>query len=209
MVIFTVISLYGQNSNNHLLVVSADKMNVMYIGLDNPISLAIAGVESNKIDVSVSEGKVSGSNGKYIVKNLQAPGGMQIKVFMKSDSLKTNPIDSMKFRVKRIPYPNVGIIGMTFSCIKKFNILNSPGIYVKLDNFDYDVHFDVVHCDMEYKGFWGLKKFTNPSNGLFTDEMKNFLKKLKAGSKVYFTNVQAIGPDGSLMDLYGINIRME
>lgn len=53
------------------VTVAADKMNVFYIGVDNPISVAAAGVSSNDIAVSVSGAggaKIkSAGRGKYIV----------------------------------------------------------------------------------------------------------------------------------------------
>jgi gliding motility-associated protein GldM len=57
------------------VTVAADKMNVFYIGVDNPISVAAAGISSNDIAVSVSGsggGSISGSGSKYVVKATQA-----------------------------------------------------------------------------------------------------------------------------------------
>ena len=50
------------------VTVSADKMNVFYIGVENPVSVVAAGVSSNDLRVSGSGGGLnlkSAGNGKY------------------------------------------------------------------------------------------------------------------------------------------------
>ena len=49
-------------------VVSATKMNVLYIGVDNPIDIAVAGKKSNELEVKIDNGIIIGSNGKFIAK---------------------------------------------------------------------------------------------------------------------------------------------
>lgn len=47
-------------------VVSADKMNVFYVGIDNPFSIAVPGYNSNDLIVTCNKGSIKGSNSKYI-----------------------------------------------------------------------------------------------------------------------------------------------
>ena len=47
--------------------VSADKMNVVYIGLDNPLTIAFPGVPDNKVVASAPNLTKTG-NGKYVLK---------------------------------------------------------------------------------------------------------------------------------------------
>ena len=46
-------------------VVSPDKMNVLYIGVPNPVSVSAPGVPKEKLHVSMSSGSLSGSAGQY------------------------------------------------------------------------------------------------------------------------------------------------
>ena len=66
LAILSNISLFAQTDAT--AVVAADKMNVFYIGVDNPISVAVPGIASDKLRVTVNNGTITGSNGKYIVK---------------------------------------------------------------------------------------------------------------------------------------------
>jgi gliding motility-associated protein GldM len=47
------------------VVVSPTKMNVLYMGVPNPISVSAPGVAASNLHVSISSGSLSGSNGSY------------------------------------------------------------------------------------------------------------------------------------------------
>jgi gliding motility-associated protein GldM len=93
----------GQTS----VTVAADKMNVFYIGVDNPISIAAAGVSSNSLKVSVNGGgtTISGSAKNYTVK---ATTQGDCNVVVSSPEMAAPA--TFKFRVKRIPDP-IPILG--------------------------------------------------------------------------------------------------
>ena len=64
----TFFNLHGFTQTESMAVVAADKMNVLYAGIDNPVSIAVPGIPSDKIKVAITDGTITGSNGKYIVK---------------------------------------------------------------------------------------------------------------------------------------------
>jgi gliding motility-associated protein GldM len=69
-------------------VVSADKMNVVYRGLDNPISVSLPGVSDNNLKVSAAGGRLSGKGSSYSLR----PGAakeIKINVSAKLSSGKT------------------------------------------------------------------------------------------------------------------------
>jgi hypothetical protein len=58
-ILFTIFFNYQLNSQNeNSVVVSADKMNILYIGIDNPVSIAASGIPSDKLKVSSSNGTI-------------------------------------------------------------------------------------------------------------------------------------------------------
>jgi HSP20 family molecular chaperone IbpA len=85
-------------------VVSADKMNIFYIGIDNPVSVAVPGVLSEKLKVTISEGTIIGSNGKYIV-TVSKPGETEIAIYVETKPGVYEKEGIKKFRVQRIPNP--------------------------------------------------------------------------------------------------------
>ena len=88
----------GERSCN----VSAEKMNVFYIGVENPVAVSAAGVSSNDLNVSASGSGINLSkkgSGKYNV-TVAKPGTSTITV--SGGGLQATKFD---FRVKRIPDP--------------------------------------------------------------------------------------------------------
>lgn len=81
------------------VTISASKMNVFYIGVDNPVEVSAAGVPSAQIKVSMDGGNISRNNdGTYTV-NVSAPGKATVRVSAPGVNY------SKEYRVKRIPDP--------------------------------------------------------------------------------------------------------
>lgn len=96
-------------------VVSPTKMNVFYIGPENPVSISVPGVPNNKVVASISGGggtltkNPKGTGADYIVKVTQQ-GEATISIIADMDGKKIN-MGAMKFRVKRVPDPVAKIAG--------------------------------------------------------------------------------------------------
>lgn len=80
--------------------VAADKMNLFYIGIDNPITVAMAGIPSEKVKVTCEDAEIKNlGNGHYNVR-IKTVGKKIIKV--EADGIAPKEIE---YRVKRIPDP--------------------------------------------------------------------------------------------------------
>ncbi|MEM1357703.1 MAG: hypothetical protein AAGF89_05870, partial [Bacteroidota bacterium] len=113
--------------------VSADKMNVFYIGVDNPVTVAAAGVASGDVRVSVSGDarKKSGNNKNLVIEGTRQ-GEATVRVTAKGQSL-----GSFDFRVKRIPDP-IPMVGTSRGGnIRANDFRSQAGLYAKLENFDF------------------------------------------------------------------------
>ncbi len=83
-------------------VITADKMNVLYVGLDNPVSATVSGVEPNTIAIS-GPGFRSTGRGKGIVRP-SSVGTINLTVSgTTSEGKKVST--SLPFRVKGLPRP--------------------------------------------------------------------------------------------------------
>ncbi len=81
--------------------ISASKMNVFYLGVDNPVEISVAGVPSAQIKVSMSGGDLSrNGDGTYTVKATGAPGSKAV-INVSAPGIS----GSKEFRIKRIPDP--------------------------------------------------------------------------------------------------------
>ena len=172
--------------------VSAEKMNVFYIGVDNPIAVSAAGVSSNELKVSCSGcetmNKVNDNN--YMVRvnrpgeatiNLTAPGGLNVQ---------------KKFRVKPIPNP-VPVLSVDFD--RKSNFLGSgqmaanSGVIAKLENFDFD-----AKCSIQSYVLVRVERRQDPQqanvSGPTNAEAERYCRMAKPGDFYQFLNIKARCP---------------
>ncbi|MEI6815729.1 MAG: gliding motility protein GldM [Bacteroidota bacterium] len=191
------------------LVVSPDKMNVFYIGVDNPVSISVPGIPSENVKPTITAGNIvpTKDKGKFTV-TVSTPGETVVKVSAKLNERETKPMGEMKFRVKRIPNPVAKVAGMIGGNIERSKLNIQYGVIPEMENFDFDVKFTVVSFDFEYtKGSDNFTK-SNPAGGNFTQEMKDVLSKLPPSAKVYFSNIKVKAPDGTVRPIPGINFKL-
>jgi gliding motility-associated protein GldM len=89
-------------------IISADKMNVVYQGLDNPISVSVPGFEPERVSATMSPSNlgelVREAPGKYIAKiKTRHPKGVDINVSVKLPDGSTKSMGSANFRTMRVP----------------------------------------------------------------------------------------------------------
>lgn len=174
------------------VTVSADKMNVFYIGVDNPITVAAAGISSNDISVGISGGGGTLSKqGKtsYVCK-VTNPGEATITIKNKKDG-KSFPFT---FRVKRIPDPIVRLGKETDGVIKSGTMKAQPGLAAWLDNFDFD-----AKCQVQSYTLYYTRKRQDPveiegQGGKFSGKIAQAIQAAKPGDQYAFVNVKARCP---------------
>lgn len=186
--------------------VSPDKMNVFYIGVDNPISVSAAGVAPENLVVNISGGTLSGSRGKYIVR-VNSGTEATVSVGGKFGD-KTTSMGSFKFRVKRVPDP-VCYVGSIKGdgVMPKAEVANIRGIFAKMENFDFDLKFDVVSWvfSMNVNGVFVEEKASGPG---VTGNISRLLGSAKSGTKLLIEQVNVKGPDGSTRKIPGCQIKV-
>lgn len=192
------------------LTVSADKMNVMYAGLTNPISVSVPGIPNEKVRVSCSNGQlVPLGNGKYNVIK-PAAGKCIVSVVAELDSGQTRNMGNMEFRVKRLPKPLATVSGVNGSKATANQLNSSPGIIVKYDEgFDFDAKASIVSYTYEVMSN-SIASMPKPISGpLFNSAFKTATQNLKKGTVVFLDNIVAVGPDGQQVRLDPITIKIQ
>ena len=195
---------------DHAPVVSADKMNVFYIGVDNPITASITGIRDDQINVSISGGggsltKASGP-GQYTVK-VSSPGKASINLTGKSkDGASVN--GSKEFRAKYIPDPIPELGGKAGGALKTGELKAQLGIAAVLKDFDFDAKFSVegFEITLAERG-QDLLTCTN-SGSKFGGQCQGLIDRAKVGSIYYIDNIRAKGPDGRSRKLPTISFKI-
>ena len=181
-------------------VVSADKMNVVYRGLDNPISVSLPGVGDNNLNVSATGGKLSGSRGKYIIK----PGAgnvVTINVNAKLSSGKTVNSKAV-FRIKDIPAA-MGSVRGQYGTVKmpKSGLSNMPIAAGYLD-FEFDLKVKVLSFKIKVPG-----KLTVVVNGSKLDaRAKKVLATAKRGDMITIFGIEATANGVKIKKVFPVSI---
>ena len=184
-------------------VVSADKMNVLYIGVDNPVSVSAPGIPKEKLKVNISSGTLTGSAGHYIAK-VTNQGEATVTVSGEIAPGKTVTLGSSLYRIKRIPDPKAQFAGKSGGTTSAANIKAQDVLFAKLDGFDFDAQFHVTRFNLLIvKPRQDAIPFTGTGNTL-TPAMHTALNTIAPGSTVIFKEIMAVGPDGTSRGLDNI-----
>jgi len=165
--------------------IAADKMNVVYAGLDNPISVSFAGVPNDKVSVSSSVGGLTKvGEGKYMIK----PSAGREVTITASGKLPDGKVvtDKKVFRIKPIPQPQ-GIVRGEPSASGPVNNLEMVNVGVRMPDFDFDVNLSVTEFTVVFPR--GSVRITGGTR--LNDEAKRLAKSLKPGDVVKFINIKS------------------
>jgi len=193
------------------VTISPTKMNVLYMGIANPIKVSVPGVASENLEISVANGRSERNGEDYFVypTKLDALGKItSISVTAKMNG-EVRPMGSMVFRVKEVPDPLATIGGKNSGNIKKEELLAEDGIFAELKDFDFDLKFKVTQFDVNFSGAGGYSKTDKSTSNRFTQEQKDHFSKLTQGSIIYIDNIMAKGDDGTNRPLAPISFKIK
>lgn len=191
-------------------VVSPDKMNVFYIGVDNPVSVSAPGVAMEALNVSISNGSItptSKSQGKYVVK-VSGGGEAVVSVSTKTPEGGTKSLGKSDFRVKRVPDPVAYIASQKDGLIPAGKLVAAGAVIPKMENFDFDLNFRVTAFELSMNVGGDFVTMSTSGNRL-SAEMANRIKSAKRNTKIYIEEIKAVGPDGIPRKLAPINLKLQ
>jgi gliding motility-associated protein GldM len=177
------------------LVVSPTKMNVFYKGLENPISVSVSGMASEKLKVNVVGGgcrvKPGKKAGEYEVIPNPTTKDKTVKVMVSSTEEGAKPFEPYEFRLKSVPKPIPFFNGETGSVDMKLSKLrNGKFISARLEDFLFDLRYRVLQFEM-FVSVGGKSSTLKAKGGKLTSQMVGILKKMKPGQTVIFQKVVA------------------
>ncbi|WP_439130577.1 gliding motility protein GldM [Polaribacter sp.] len=183
-------------------VVSADKMNVVYRGLENPISVSLPGVGDNNLNVSAAGGSLSGSRGKYILK----PGNGKVVTINVGAKLSSGKTVNSKatFRIKDLPAA-VGLVRNQSGTVRmpKAGLGNSP-ITAGYEDFDFDLKVKVTGFKIKIPG-----QLTIIVNGdRLTAAAKQKLNRAKRGDQINIYDIKATANGVPIKKVFPVNIEL-
>ncbi|MBP5516273.1 MAG: gliding motility protein GldM [Bacteroidales bacterium] len=178
-------------------VAELTKMNVVYSGIDNPISIAVPGVDNKDVSASISSGGatlVSQGGGNYIIKPSKL-GKLTISVSAKIDGVTKN-IGTKEIRVKRIPKPSLRMGNFkTGDQVSKAEVTANPVLRAAMEDFDFQIPAPKINSFVFNVQGSGALDINGTGNRL-TADMLNRINNARRGQKIYITDVTVKTPDG-------------
>jgi len=180
------------------VVVSPTKMNVLYIGPENPITISVPGVPSEKVKPAatgcgvVLTPDVKAGKGHYLA-TVNSSGEVKIAVTAEING-KPQPMGQpYTFRVKKVPNPIATANGTYRSGPINKDILSASSLIPLMENFDFKLFYQITGFKMSVIQKGGKDPILDiPSeNNQLSDKMKSLIKALRPGDKVYFESIKA------------------
>ncbi len=166
-------------------VVALDKMNVVYRGVPNPISIAVNNAKSYVIS---GKGVSKKDDGKYVI----YPGsGNETKVFVEIENFDgSKVIEEHVFRIKGLPAP-IGTLngqystnGILFFSLKE---LEEAEVSFKFIDFLFPIDLNVTHFSIKVSNY----PIVNIEGNKITSEVFNLLKKARKNDLIVISHIRA------------------
>lgn len=182
------------------VTVAPDKMNVFYIGVDNPISVAAAGISSNDVEVLIegegdAEIKSDASRGRYIVRaKTGTSAGGYCNVVVRNKKLG-RVMGKYPFRVKRLPDPVVRLSNnKAGGMLSPTEMQAQRGLMALLLNFDFDAKCAVESFALQKVSDGKVLPEIKCSGASFEGTSAESVKSAKAGDLFIFKDISVRCP---------------
>jgi len=188
------------------VAVSPTKMNVFYIGVENPVDITASGVPADAVNATISSGSIKkDGKGGYIV---EVKSGTEATITVTAkvgETVKT--LGSKKFRIKTVPDPVAKVGGQRDGSMSKSVLLAQTFVKAEMENFDFELTYNVTGFTVSAT-IGGFTKEEVSASASITSAQKAIITEVKTGSKVYFEGIKAKGPDGTTRSLGTLSFKL-
>ena len=186
------VSSIGQKT----VAVAPNKMNVFYIGVDNPISVAASGSSDDMVTVAINGGGGSISKlsaGSYIVRVEQPTDDCTVQVNVDGKTVGTST-----FRVRSLPHPLATIGGFSSGDhVLAADFRKNAGFGLYLKDFPFEVKYEVLSYKFTTDDDKGNIKTAYSEGASFSPEAKQYIDQyVKPGKIITIDNIRIKGSNG-------------
>jgi gliding motility-associated protein GldM len=178
------------------VAVMADKMNVLYIGVENPLTIT-AGAGSEKVSASFTGGSLKKVSGNKYIANPTNPGEHFVTVLVEGKAA-----GKVAFRVKQLPLPAAYVGNLKPGPVPTANFKAMGGVIAKLEDSEFDAPYEVVSYTVgalssDIPDYAPVTNNGNRWNG----GAANLINKLKPGALVVINDIMVKDPSGRVRKL--------
>jgi hypothetical protein len=185
---FFIVSINSNAQTKNQPVIAVDKANVLYYGIDNPITIGVPGDIKNAV-IKITNGTISGEGMNRIVRPTSLDQNTIITVDINGKSYPFN------FRVNRIPDP-VFKIGGGKTRLPSVEFIAQQFCRAMLEDSEFNMQFAVESATVHFGGANFPEEITTNLQGNSLDGISTYKQRCGPGSYICFTNIMVKGPDG-------------
>ena len=194
-----------------MATISPTMMNVLYAGIDNPISISVPGTPMHALSATMTNGTLTRSGDQWIARPTKVGDNAVISVTANNDG-HSQSVGSMTFRIRKLPDPTAYIAMKDASGnpvsykgspkrISKAALMAADGIQASVDDGILDIAFTVVSFSTVFYDSMGNAIPEVSDGNKFSSRQKEQFRRLKNGKSFFISNIKAKGPDGITRDI--------
>jgi GldM C-terminal domain len=175
----------------NVTVIANEKLNVLYMGLDNPVGIAMEKVPADKLNVSISEGHSieKREDGLY---NVRVNRSGKVTIFVEGNGATAQK----EFRVKPIPdpRPSLNVYSAVNGVLKMSEAKNVEYLVAPIVNFDIDAKCIVEGFSMVIKHSNGASEIYENKGPRFSAEILKVFGSVKENDFIMFYDISTRCP---------------
>lgn len=201
-----------------MATISPTMMNVLYAGINNPISISVPGVPMNAVQATMTNGTLTRNGDVWVAHPGKVGSEAVISVSAQLDG-RTQNVGSMKFRVRKLPDPTAFIPMHDGSGnpihykgsprrISKAALMAASGLGAAIDDDILNVSYSVVSFSTIFFDSMGNAIPEVSAGASFSARQKEQFRRLKPGRSFFISNIKAKGPDGITRDISPMEVAL-
>ena len=185
--------------------VSADLMNMLYAGYDNPLSVSVPGVPLNKVQATMTNGTLrQTAPGRYIARPAQIGQDATVTV-TSTNTGRPQQMGQYTFRVRKLPDPTPYIsmkdehgnpTRYKGGGLPKAQLIAAQQIGAAIDDGILDIAFRVQSFETVFFDNMGNAVPMASEGAQFSARQRDTFRKLSRNRRFYISRVTVVGPDG-------------
>jgi GldM C-terminal domain len=181
--------------------------NILYIGVDNKISITGKGFVDHESSISISGGggmiiKV-GANKFLITAN-----AVTDSCFVRISNKKRKEIFEKVYKVRVIYMPEATLNGHSFDSVSKQEILLFPSLHVIISKCYLRHNYSITSFQTSFIANGDSIKILSQGNRFSKDQLAQ-VKELNTGDEIYFSELRCTSPDSRITKLPPFWIRIK
>jgi gliding motility-associated protein GldM len=181
-----------------------EKMNVLYIGVENPLTVSGGSVGAEKTRVSFADGSITKAGGDRYIAKPTKPGMSEIVVTAEGKSFK------FPMRLKYLPPPTAFVGTKKGGNVPSAEFKAMGAVLAKLEESDFMAPFQVVSYRIGAVGgpIQLYREATNEGNR-WSGQAASIVSSAGPGTRIFIDAINVIGPDGRKREIPGLQFSLK